>query len=140
MESIEKNNLVIIRLSSNEDFNDMLIRACTKHKIKTDFVISCIGQLKYSKLGYFKKKGDYCPQEFKKPLEIISINGNIIFQEEEYLLHLHAILGDRDKKTYGGHFIDGIISVTAEIVLLKSDVNIKRIFDKETGLKSLILE
>ncbi|RLF32363.1 MAG: DNA-binding protein, partial [Thermoplasmata archaeon] len=61
-------------------------------------------------------------------------------QDDEYLLHIHAVLGDENKKTIGGHFINGVINVTGEIVILKTKINAKRVFDKETGLKALELE
>jgi len=103
-------------------------------------VISGIGQLKNIKLGYFKEKGDYAPQLFKYPKELLSLSGNICKEKNEYLLHLHAVLGDENKKAIGGHFIDGIVSVTAEIVILKTDLDIKRKTDKETGLKNISLQ
>ena len=137
MKTKENNNLVLIRLFKNEDVNDMIKKACRDHNIKTAILISGIGQLKNVTLGYFKKKGDYSPQKFKKPLELLSLNGNIIKNNDEYLLHLHAILGDEDKSTIGGHFIDGKISVTGELAILKTETNAQRIEDEETGLKSL---
>lgn len=137
MQSREKNNLVFIRLFKDEDVIKMLKEACKKHDIQTGIIISGIGQLKNVKLGYFKEKGNYTPQMFKKPLELLSLSGNICKAKDEHLLHLHTILGDEDKRSIGGHFIEGIVSVTGEIVILKSDMNLNRKIDLETGLKNL---
>ena len=140
MESKEKNNVIFLRLFPDENINDMIIKACRENNVKTAVILSGIGQAKNVKLGYFRKKGDYSEERFTKPFEILSLTGNIVKQNDEYLLHLHAVLGDENKKTIGGHFINGIISITGEIVILKTKINAKRVYDEETGLKALKLE
>ena len=140
MQSKEKDDIVFIRLYKEENVNKKIKEACKKHDIKTAVVLSGIGQLKKITLGFFKDKGNYTPKEFNFPLELLSLSGNICRDKEGYILHLHAVLGDEEKKAIGGHFIDGQISVTGEIVLLKTKINVKRKIDKETGLKNLFLE
>ena len=108
--------------------------------METAVVLSGIGQIKHTILGYFKEKGDYNPESFNEPLEILSLSGNICKQNNDYILHLHTVLGDDKKKTYGGHLIEGIISITAEIVLLKTPIDLKRRLDNNTGLQALYLE
>ena len=137
MQSKEKKNIIIIRLFPDEDVNEQLREACKLHDVKTAVVISGIGQLKNVQLGYFKEKGDYAPENFDKPLEILSLSGNICKQEDDYVLHLHAVLGDEKKKAVGGHFIEGTVSITGEIVLLKTNLNVQRKLNKKTGLKDL---
>jgi predicted DNA-binding protein with PD1-like motif len=61
-------------------------------------------------------------------------------QGDEYLPHLHAVLSDEKKNAIGGHFIEGKISITAEIVLLKTNIDVKRKTNDKTGLKNLCLE
>jgi predicted DNA-binding protein with PD1-like motif len=140
MQSKEKDNIIIIRLFENENIIEQLINACKIHNVKSTVIISGIGQMKNTKLGYFKKKGDYKPQSFDKPLEILSLSGNICKDNNDYILHLHTVLGDEKKKAFGGHIIEGKISVTAEIVLLKTSIEIKRKLDSKTGLQALYLE
>ena len=140
MKSKENKNIIFVRLFSDEDVNEQLKEACKKHDVKTAVVISGIGQLKSAQLGYFKTKGDYSPETYNKPLEILSLTGNICKDKSDYTLHLHAILGDEKKNAIGGHFINGTISVTGEIVLLKTDIDIQRKIDDESGLKSLFLD
>ena len=139
MRTKDKQNLIFIRLFKNENVNYKIKEACKLHNIKTAVVLSGIGQLKNVKLGYFKKKEDYTPDLFKSPYELLSLTGNICRDKDGYLLHLHAILGDEKKNTVGGHFIEGQVSITCEIVLLKSDIDVKRKLDIETGLKSMVL-
>ena len=140
MKSKEKNNIIFIRLFENEEILDEIKKACKNHIVKTAVILSCIGQIKNAKLGYFKKKGDYSPESFDKPLEILSLTGNICKKDNEYFIHSHAVLSDEKKKAFGGHLLEGNISVTAEIILLKTPIEIKRGLDEKTGLQALNLE
>lgn len=137
MESKENEDIIFLRLFTNEDVNEQIKKACNLYNVKTAVIISGIGQLKNVQLGYFKEKGEYIKEVFKKPLEILSLNGNICNDNSEYIIHMHAVLGDERKSVLGGHFFKGIVSVTAEIVLLKIDINAKRKVDNQTGLKML---
>ena len=140
MQSKEVENLIFIRLFENEDIFDQLKIACKTHNVKTAIIISGIGQIKNAKLGYFKEKNNYTPKLFIKPLEILSITGNIIREANDYNFHIHVVLGDEKKSAFGGHLLEGNISVTAEIVLLKSSIDLIRKIDDKTGLKTLYLE
>ena len=140
MKSKENENLIFIRLFPNEDVNTQIMNACKRHNVRTAVLISAIGQLQKVKIGYFKEKGDYFPKMFEKPLEILSLTGNICKQNDEYIPHFHIVVGDENKNAFGGHFIDGKVSVTAEIVLLKNEINLYRKINEKTGLKNLYFE
>ena len=140
MQTKEKNNILFIRLFKDENIINKIQEACVKHKIQSAIILSAVGQFKSVKLGYFKEKGNYSPTEIKKPLELLSLTGNISKKDNSYNLHLHTILGDEEKNSLGGHLIDGIISVTAEIAILKIEMNLKRKQNKDTGLLDLVLE
>ena len=140
MQSKEEKNIIIIQLFPDEEVNNKLKEACRKHDIKTGIIISGIGQLKNAKLGYFRSKGNYTLENFDKHLEILSLTGNICKQKKDYILHLHAVLGDEEKNAIGGHFFEGKISVTGEIILLKTNLDFQRKIDKETGLQTLYLK
>jgi predicted DNA-binding protein with PD1-like motif len=137
MLSKDKKNIIILRLFPDEDVNKQIKNVCKNHDVKSAIIISGIGQLKNVQLGYFKEKGNYTRVTFNKPLEILSLNGNICKENGAYSIHMHAVLGDENKNAIGGHFIEGVVSVTAEIVLLKIDIGIKRKEDEVTGLKML---
>jgi len=140
MQSKEVDNIIFIRLFENEDILEQIKKSCKKHSVKTAVVLSGIGQIKNSKLGYFKKKGDYSPKKFNKPLEILSLSGNVIKKDDDHIAHIHIVLGDEDKKAIGGHLLEGTISVTAEIALLKTSIKLKRKIEDKTGLQGLYLE
>ena len=140
MQSKEDNNLIFVRLFPGEDFYESLKKVCKKHNVETAVVLSGLGQLKNFQLGYFKEKGNYMPQEFQKPHELLALTGNISKQGENYEFHLHASLGNEKKQVVGGHLIKGTVEVTNEIVLLKTDLKVKRKLEETSGLKGLFLE
>ncbi|MHC4271283.1 MAG: PPC domain-containing DNA-binding protein [Planctomycetota bacterium] len=140
MQTKEKENLIIIRLFPDQDLFKDLKEACKKHRVETAVVISGLGQLKKFELGYFKEKGNYVPQLFKEPHELLSLTGNISKQNDEYNFHLHAVLGNVNKQVVGGHLFKGVVEVTNEIVLLKTDIIIKRKVEEKTGLQGMFLE
>ena len=140
MQSKEKDGVVFIRLFPGEDIYQSLEEACRKHRVETAVVLSGVGQLKNFRLGYFKEKGDYAPQEFEKPHELLSLTGSISNREGDYNFHLHVALGNEEKKVIGGHLIKGEVEVTNEIVLLKTGLRVKRKLEESTGLQGMFLE
>lgn len=139
MKTIQKNNIIFIRLFPDEDIINALLDACKKHQVQTAIVLSGVGQLKHITLGYFKEKGDYTPQSFKKAHELLHISGTIIKQDDKYIPHLHVVLGNEQKMVIGGHLLNAKVEVTNEIMLLKSDAPLKRILSTDTGLHELII-
>ncbi len=103
-------------------------------------VVCGLGQLKQFTLGYFKEKGNYTPQEYEKPHELLSLDGIISREKGEYSFHLHAVLGNENKEAIGGHLIKGKVQVTNEIALIKTGVRVQRRLDEDTGLQALYLE
>ena len=140
MQSKEEASLIFIRLFPDEDIYRELEQVCRKHDVVTAVILSGVGQLKQFELGYFKQKGDYTPEEFKKPYELLSLTGSISNQEGKYNFHLHAVLGNKEKNVVGGHLIKGIVEVTSEIVLLKTSLKLKRKLEESTGLQGMYLE
>lgn len=140
MQSKEKDNLIFARLFPGEEVIEGLKQVCQKHKVKTAVVLSGLGQLGECELGFFKEKGNYTPQNFTKPHELLLLTGTVSLQGEGYEFHLHATLSNEQKAVVGGHFIAGTVSITGEIVLLKSDINVIRRKEESTGLQGLFLE
>ena len=133
-------NLILARLFPKESVLDCLEAAAREYKIATAVVLSGLGQLGQFSLGFFREKGNYLPESFSEPHELLSLTGILSQAEELCDFHLHAVLGNAEKKVVGGHFVSGIVSVTAEIVLLKVDLNVIRREETETGLKGLFLQ
>lgn len=139
MISSEKDNLIIARIFPGENVFEQIKIVCQENNIKTGIVLSGVGQLGFVELGFFKEKGNYTNQKFETPLEVLSVSGIISEKKNDFDSHLHISLSDEKKNAFGGHFIDGIVSITLEIVILKTSIIIKRKIEEETGLSGLFL-
>ncbi|MCD4690188.1 DUF296 domain-containing protein [bacterium] len=137
MEYTRHENLIFVRLHQGDDLFGKLEEICAACDVKVGVVLSGIGMLKQSELKFYKKQGEYSEVLFPEPLELVSLTGNIIFQEGEYQFHLHAVLAKPDKSAVAGHLGKAKVNVTNEIVILTSDVAARRELDPTTGLMAL---
>ncbi|MBN2186819.1 MAG: DNA-binding protein [Dehalococcoidia bacterium] len=88
--------------------------------------------------GLLQRKGELHTARIQEPHELLSLTGNIFNQEGEYNFHLHAVPGDEGKNVVGGHLMSGQVEVTNEIVLLKTDLEIKRLLEESSGLEGML--
>ncbi|MDD5750632.1 MAG: DUF296 domain-containing protein [Candidatus Pacebacteria bacterium] len=140
MQSQEKDNFIMARLFPRENVFEQFEAICRKHKVKSGVFVMAVGQLAWAELGFFRAKGDYFPQKFERPVEVLAISGAVSESENGHDFHLHISLGGADKTVVGGHFIAGEVSVTLELAILKTEIDIRRKVENETGLKGMFLE
>ena len=89
MKSKEHNNIIFIRIDPSEEICEKIIEICKIYKIKNAIILSGIGQIEKVKIGFYNKEGNYHKTAFEKPLEILSLTGNISKQNKDYSLHSH---------------------------------------------------
>ena len=142
MKSISTNikRIIIAKIEPDEDLIDSITNLVEESKIKSG-IISCIGAFKEFTLGYFDlgtKSYDY--KTFKENVELISCIGNIFYKEKTPIIHLHANVGRSDYSVIGGHLASPcIISVTAEVAIFETDIELKRKPDEKFNLNLLNL-
>ena len=139
MEYKQHENLVFIKLDEGENLIESLKKVCREIKTTTTVILSGVGQLQKVTLGYYKEKNNYTPKKYIEKLELLSLTGTIFHSKDEYLPHLHIILGREDKTTIGGHLLEGIIGVTAEIIILVNPIEITRRYNPDTGLQEMMI-
>ncbi len=94
-----------------------------------------IGALKNPKLGFFDVNiNKYSDKLFRSDFEICSFSGNISRVDDNFAAHCHIVLSGNDYKTIGGHFLEGIVTVTVEINLTGFDKAVIRTKDEKSGL------
>jgi predicted DNA-binding protein with PD1-like motif len=130
-------DLIIVRLHQDEDLFACLEEICRQTDLKVGVIVSGIGMLKQAELAYYVSSGRYAPVLFPEPMELVSLTGSLIVEDEDCHIHLHAVLSRENKETVGGHLSRGKVNVTGEIVILKSDAPARRVLDEATGLMSL---
>ena len=123
-----------IKLERGDKIIENLTRMCNKESIKFGFLngIGAVGDVTLGIYDISTKK--YSDKRIKKPLEVLSLSGNVTRVEGERFVHAHVVLSDEEMRAFGGHLKEATVSVTAEIILRKVDGEIKRKKDIETGL------
>lgn len=118
-----------VRLEKGEDILPSIIEYCQLHKIKSAAIYG-IGAVESASLGYYDlTSSSYLENKFNFSAEVISCIGNIAKNEEtdEYIAHLHMMIGDSKGQTFGGHVLpNNIISVTGEFVIFETKKELKR--------------
>lgn len=133
MEFKKKDNFIYIRMRSGENLFDNLKEIMKDQGLDTAIILSSLGMLKDPSLGYFNGT-EYDVTEFKGKFELLSLQGNIVKDNQDYIVHLHAILGKEDTTTFGGHVVNATVWATNEMVLLPAGHKIERVLE-ENGLK-----
>lgn len=138
MEYRTGNETIVVRMLPGEDYLESLTQVCRESGTGTAVVLSSIGQLRDVQIGYFAGPGDYSPEKFPGPCELLSVSGSISLTNDRYIPHLHALLGQPDKSVIGGHLISGTVEITNETVLSVMDIPMSRSLNPSTGLWDLV--
>ena len=83
------------------------------------------------------KAKKYFDNDFREPLEIVSMSGTVTEQNGKPYLHLHASAGRADGSVVGGHLKRAVVSATCEIVLHTLNGRVPRFFDDATALNQM---
>ena len=132
------NNTAYIRLDRDDEIIGNIIEICRKEHIGSA-VFSGIGGCKKAEIQTFiPEYGTFETQSIEGMLELVSLNGNIVTDDNgEYFHHTHAMFSfkkDGGHHTAAGHIKSITVLYTAEIELRPTlGGTIRRKFDPETG-------
>jgi predicted DNA-binding protein with PD1-like motif len=97
--------------------------------------VTGIGVVKDVVIGFFNiPSKSYKEIELEGPVELLALNGNISWEGEEAIIHLHAVIGREDGSVVGGHLLRASIGVTGEIFIHKIGKRLERERSEEFGL------
>jgi len=139
MELRAKDGTAVVKMNVGEDYITSLKEACSMLPGTGAVVVSSIGQFSSVSLGYYRGKGDYHPKVIEGPLELLNVSGIISKEVEGPFPHLHAVVGDKDKRVFGGHLLEATVGLTAESVLLVLDIGMTRKMNEVRGTMDLHL-
>jgi hypothetical protein len=135
MRQVEFGKGLVGRLSHGADLLDELTNLCSENNISFGRV-EAIGAVQKARIGFYNQsKGEYEFTTFDRPLEILTLIGNVSLKDGSPMVHAHITLGDQDGKVYGGHLVPGTIAFACEYMLqrIEGDVYVRDL-DEETGL------
>ena len=119
-------NVVIAKFDGGEIIQN-LKELMSKLNGKAAVILNGVGQLEHVIIGYFDGN-DYVKKEVEEEAELISLQGNIGMNGNDYIIHAHVALGLKNHNIVGGHLIKGNVKVVNEIaVYLLESTEIKRV-------------
>lgn len=140
MNYIFDNQSWIIRLQKGELLVEKLTQFVQDQDVKGAW-ISGLGASLWVELGFFDlEKQKYHWKKFEYEMEITGIQGNLAWEGNKPMLHMHGTFSDQNMQAFGGHIKELQAGGTVEILLSRLDENkLERKMDLETGLKLLDL-
>lgn len=134
MEAKKIENIHVLQLGKGESVSGEL-RKYIKSKGIRFGAIHGIGALMDIEVGIIKQgTGNYLTKKFPKG-ELVSLDGNISWDNEDLIVHAHASFADDNYQMFGGHFIDATVSVKVELFIIEYSADINRKYDKMTKFK-----
>ncbi len=125
---------IAARLEAGEEVLSSLAELAEREGV-TFAEVSGIGAVDEFCVSVFDVKAKkYFDNDFREPLEIVSMSGTVTEQNGKPYLHLHASAGRADGSVVGGHLKRAVVSATCEIVLHTVYGRVPRFFDDATGL------
>jgi predicted DNA-binding protein with PD1-like motif len=137
--------VVVARVKPGSDLLSSLQKIAAEEGITSGVIVSGVGLLKQARLRNCKSLPEEYPitdtnrtfLSFERPLEILSISGNVTLAEGEPLVHAHLTLSSvkGDEITIiGGHLIEGcVIFGFSEFAILELEgIEMAKRFDEET--------
>ena len=102
---------------------------------------TAIGALSDITLGYFNwTKKTFDKISIQEQVEVLSLVGNIVFDNGDPKLHAHVVIGKSDGTAHGGHLMEAHVRPILEVILVESPSHLHRKMDKETGLALITFE
>jgi predicted DNA-binding protein with PD1-like motif len=137
--------IIVARVKPGSDLLRSLQKITSEKGITSGVIVSGVGLLKHAKLRNCKSLPEEYPisdvnrtfLSFEKPLEILSISGNVALAEGEPLVHAHLTLSsvEGDEITViGGHLIEGceIFGFSEFAIMELEGLEMVKRFDEET--------
>ena len=118
----------------NEEAKESLLRFATENELR-GAQVTAISAFSDVMLGFFdREKKSYQEIPIKEQVEVLSFVGNIIEKDGKPMLHAHVVIGKSDGTAHGGHFLNGRVWPTLEMIVSEMPVHLRRVKDEETGL------
>lgn len=97
--------------------------------------ITAIGAFRRVVLGYFEPDQlDYKRFAVDEQVEVLSLVGDIALDGDTPAVHAHVVVGRSDGSTLGGHFFEGHVWPTLEVVVTDHPGHLTKRIDPDTGL------
>jgi uncharacterized protein len=114
----EKEGLITVKLSVNDDLIQSLKDICRERRVDTAIVFSAVGSVKKFTISS-STRGEALSYDFTNVHELLSLCGNFSWSSEkaDYFYNLYAVVSDKNKQTYGGQLVRAVVQSECEVKL-----------------------
>jgi predicted DNA-binding protein with PD1-like motif len=97
---------------------------------------TAIGAFRRARISYFDwETKKYLPIPVDEQVEVAAFTGDVaIGPDGTPAVHAHVVLGRRDGSALAGHFEEGHVRPTLEIVLTEQPAHLRKRYDPSSGL------
>ena len=138
MEYRKDGDMILVRVDKDEEILEEILEICRIEHIY-GALFSGIGACgKAVTSSYIPEKNDFTDHSAEGLLELVSLNGNISYENGQPVEHTHALFSYLDEtgvqKILAGHLKKAVVSYTAEIAIQVAESMIKKKKDTVTGI------
>lgn len=130
----------LVKLQKGDLLVDSLTKLVKDEAINGSWLMA-LGAAQWVEAGYYDFNAKaYKWKKYEGPLEVLSLQGNVGWDGDEPMLHIHGVFSGHDGKAFGGHVKEIEAIGTIEVFLHNWWGNkLTRSTDEESGLKLLDL-
>jgi predicted DNA-binding protein with PD1-like motif len=134
MKQIDLTGSTLVVLERDEELLTVLATYAQDSNLKSAW-LSGLGGAMRATLGFYDiETKSYQWKTFDKPLEILSLSGNLSMVEGKPYWHIHGVFSSSDYRTVGGHIKELTIGLTGELYITPLASTLIRTLDDRTGL------
>jgi predicted DNA-binding protein with PD1-like motif len=127
----------VFRVKPGRELLAEIIRYCAENNVTSGIVLGIIGSATKATLTFLHSlPGNYVPEDFTGPLEIVAAQGSVAVMDANTIAHIHIQLAVKDA-CRGGHLVSAEVFSTAEVTIGELDYPLRRRYDGYTGLNEL---
>lgn len=124
---------------TEDEVSDGLHRFLTAERIEAAKLCG-IGGFRRATLGYYDMdEKRYLPIVVDEQVEVLSFIANVATYQGKPRVHAHCIVGHREGRTTGGHFLSGTVRPTLELMVEEIVTGLRRMDRPEVGIPLLAL-
>lgn len=125
---------VVLIFEKGDQVMPELQRWCEQQQVSAaDF--TAIGAFERVTVAWFDWEAkEYREIPIDEQVEVLSLVGDVARNDGKPAVHAHIVVGRSDGTTRGGHFVDGTVRPTLELVLRETPAHLRKRHDPESGL------
>jgi len=134
LHEIEGLRTVALVLNTDDEAVATLASFAVEYRLAASHFIA-IGAFSRAVVAYFDwATKQYRHTKINEQVEVLSLVGDIVIEEDLPKVHAHVVLGKADATAHGGHLIEGHVRPTLEIVVTETPRHLRRRFDPVSKL------